>query len=73
MTDVIVTGLDLKLARVARFVKATDLAARMGTSPSAVSRIESRFAVDPAIAKKYRDALATFPAVTTAQEGPEAA
>lgn len=73
MTDVLVTGMDLKLQRVARQVKATDLAARMGVSRSYLSQLESRYAVQPDAASRYRDALATFPSLVRPSDGQDAA
>ena len=65
MTDMLVTGMDLKLERVARQVTATALAERMGVSRSYLSQLESRYAVAPDKAKAYRSALATFPTLAT--------
>lgn len=73
MTDVLVTGMTLKLERIARNVKQGQLASRMGVSPSKLSRLEDRYAVGPDAARQYRSALATFPSLTNAQDGPEAA
>jgi DNA-binding XRE family transcriptional regulator len=73
MTDVLDTGMDLKVERIRRLVKATDLAERMGISRATLNRIEGLAGVKPGTALHYRAALATFPAVATAQDGPEAA
>lgn len=73
MNDVLVTGMDLKLERVARQVKATDLASRMGVSRSYLSALESRYSVVPEKARAYRSALATFPALATSPAPPSAA
>ncbi len=52
MTDVLDTGMDLKIARIRQLVKATDLAERMGVSRATLHRIEGLaggcvMAVDP--------------------------
>lgn len=73
MTDVLVTGMDLKIARIRQQVSATDLAARMGVSRATVTNIEQRAGVKPATADKYRAALATFPTLATPHNGPQAA
>lgn len=73
MNDVLITGMTLKLERVARQVKATDLAERMGVSRAYLSTLENRYAVKPDKAENYRKALATFPAIPTAPEGQSAA
>lgn len=68
MTDVLVTGMDLKVARIRQSVKATELAARMGVSRATVTNIEQRFAVKPEQARQYREALATFPTLANNQD-----
>jgi transcriptional regulator with XRE-family HTH domain len=73
MTGVLVTGMTLKLERVGRNVKQTDLAARMGVSRTWLSTIESRYAVDPDVAQRYRQALVTFPSLASPSEPVEAA
>lgn len=73
MTDVLVTGMALKLERTARNVKQSALAARMGVSADKVSRLENRYAVDPDMARQYRKALATFPSLASPAEPQEAA
>lgn len=67
------TGLALRLERVARDVKARDLASAMGVTSGWVSRIESRRVVPTDTAEKYLAALATFPTVTNASDAPSAA
>lgn len=73
MTDVLTNGMTLKLERIARYVKATDLAARMGVSRAYLSQLEARGAIQPEAADRYRKALATFPSLTSPAEPPEAA
>lgn len=73
MTDVLVTGMDLKVARVRRMVTQAQLAERMGIHPLTVLRMEQRAVVRPAMADRYHAALATFPSLTRPAEGPEAA
>ena len=51
------TGLDLRLARTARRVKATALAARMGVHKSTVSRIEADEAPSADNRRRYLEAL----------------
>jgi transcriptional regulator with XRE-family HTH domain len=70
MTTMTATGLSLKLQRVARDVKAQDLAARMNVSNSTVSRIESSRVVSDERAAAYLAALATFR--TVANDGTDA-
>lgn len=53
------TGLDLKLERVAARVKARQVAAAMGVSPSRVSLIEREQFPSPDVVRRYRDAVAT--------------
>lgn len=55
------SGRQLKLLRVARSVKATDLAQVMRVSHSTVSQIESRAIVRPEQAVAYKVALESFP------------
>lgn len=73
MTDVLVTGMTLKLERVAQSVKQTDLAAKMGVSRPYLSALENRYAVDPEVAQRYRTALASFPSLATPAEPASAA
>lgn len=73
MNDMLVTGVDLKLERVARQVKAMDLAERMGVSRSYLSQLEGRYSVQPEMARRYREALATFPSLARPSEAPTAA
>jgi transcriptional regulator with XRE-family HTH domain len=59
-----VTGLELKLRRVAKGVRVTDLAHRMGMKThSRVSQIEASRQVTPKTAARYLGALETFPNV----------
>ena len=55
-----ITGLELRLERVAARVKLIDLAKRMGRSRATVARYEGLAIVDPDIAYLYRETLATF-------------
>lgn len=73
MTGMLVTGPDLKSARQRQQVTQQELAERMGVSVATVTRLEGRFAVKPATARRYQDALATFPSLTSPAEPPEAA
>lgn len=58
------TGLELKVQRVARGVRVTDLAQRMGLKThSRVSHIEAMRQVPDKAAARYLSALATFPNV----------
>lgn len=57
------TGMDLKLKRVAADVKAKDLADAMGVTDSRVSRIESSRTVTEDAAARYLAALATLATV----------
>lgn len=59
------TGLDLKLKRVAKRVRVTDLATRMGVGHPRVSHIEGSALVTDDAARRYLDALATFDDVVT--------
>lgn len=63
-----VTGKELELERRALDVKVKDLAAAMGSRSSRVSQIESQRLVTPEMARRYRDALATFATVATSPE-----
>ncbi len=54
------TGLDLKLKRVAKRVRVTDLAARMGVHHPRISHIEGSAVVTDEAARRYLEALATF-------------
>jgi transcriptional regulator with XRE-family HTH domain len=73
MTDVLVTGMSLKLERIARSVKQGQLATRMGVSPDTLSRLENRYAVTSEQAQRYRKALATFPSLTSPSQPDQAA
>jgi hypothetical protein len=53
------TGLDLKLERVARRVKARAIAEAMGVHPSRISTIEAEHYPSPETVVRYREALAT--------------
>lgn len=53
------TGLDLKLARVARRIKQKAVGAAMGVSESRVSSIEREAVVTPELAERYLRALDT--------------
>lgn len=59
------SGLTLKVERVAARVKAVDLAARMGVSPSRLSAIEREQYPSGDIVQRYREALATCKNVRT--------
>lgn len=61
-------GIDLKLMRVARRVRVTDLALVMGKTHGRVSQIEACAVVTEDAASKYLAALATFPDVDARQE-----
>lgn len=58
------TGLDLKLRRVAADVKARDLASALGVSDSRISRIENSRIVTEEAAGRYLRALATLATVS---------
>ena len=68
MTDMLVTGMTLKLERVARNVKQGDLAERMGVSRSYLSMLEGRYVVPAEAAERYRKYLASFPSLTSPSE-----
>lgn len=57
------TGLDLKLRRVAADVKAKDLALVMGVTDSRISRIENSRTVTDDAAARYLAALETLATV----------
>ena len=59
------TGIDLRLKRVALRVTVTDLASAMGVSTSRVSHIETRDKVTPDAERRYLEALATLSTVPT--------
>jgi transcriptional regulator with XRE-family HTH domain len=62
------TGMQLKLMRIERRVRATDLATAMGLkNHSRVSQIESAAVVTENATAKYLAALATFPVVDSEQ------
>jgi DNA-binding XRE family transcriptional regulator len=61
------TGKELKLARVAIDVKATDLADRMGINRATLWIIEKSAVVPPERVEQYREALATFENVATVE------
>lgn len=73
MTDVLLTGMDLKLERVARQVTATALAEKMGVSRSWLSMLEGRYSVKPEVSSRYLEALASFPSLASRSEPPAAA
>lgn len=62
------TGMDLKLQRVAADVKAKDLAAAMGVTDSRVSRIENSRLVTPEAEQRYLIALHTCVTKSTSVE-----
>lgn len=53
------SGLDLKLERVSKRVRATQIAAVMGVHRSRISNIEREQFITPTMAQRYRDALRT--------------
>ncbi len=59
------TGLELKLRRVAADVRSTDLARAMGVSQSRISHIERQRIVSEEAAARYVAALATCTTKTT--------
>lgn len=61
-------GIDLKLKRVARRVRVTDLARAMGKTHGRVSQIEATAVVTEDAATKYLAALATLPDVDAREE-----
>ena len=65
MTAMLLTGPDLKSARMRQAVTQQELAARMGVNVATVSRLEGKYALKPATARRYLDALATFPSLTS--------
>jgi transcriptional regulator with XRE-family HTH domain len=67
------TGKELKLRRIGLDVKAVDLAERMGTTSSQVSRVENSRLVTDRMTERYLGALATFVTVTTPESPVEAA
>lgn len=67
------TGIDLKVRRVAADVRLKDLAAVMGVSDSRVSRIEGSRQVTDDAAERYLRALATFGTVSAADDARGAA
>lgn len=73
MNHMLVTGPDLKHSRNQRGVTQQELADRMGVNVATVTRLESKYIVKPATARRYQDALATFPSLTTPAEPPAAA
>ena len=62
------TGLQLKLKRVARRVRVTDLARAMGVTHGRVSQIEALDVPTAEARERYLSALATFPDVDPRQE-----
>lgn len=73
-TTVDLTGLDLKLRRVASRVKVKHLADAMGVSSSRLSRIESPdYHVTIEMERRYSEALATFRTSGTSEDGRSAA
>jgi len=63
------TGLDLKLKRVAAKVQVRQLADAMGISGSRLSRIEDEPRVTKRMLARYEKALATFRTSGTSQDG----
>lgn len=59
------TGMELKLKRVAKRVRVTDLATQMGVGHPRVSHIEASAVVTEDAARRYLAALATFDDVST--------
>lgn len=57
------TGMTLKLQRVERRVRVTDLAHAMGVKHSRISQIENQATVTQRTASRYLAALSTFPVV----------
>lgn len=60
-----VTGLELKLQRVALRVKNRELAEAMGVDPSRISAIERQAYVTPETVERYTKALGTLRQVPT--------
>jgi transcriptional regulator with XRE-family HTH domain len=56
-----VRGWTLKGERVARGLRAADVAARLRITRSRVTTIENQIRVSPDLAKRYRDALGPLP------------
>ncbi len=73
MTQMLSTGPDLKHARNQRGITQQELADRMGVSVATVTRLEQRYIVKPATARRYEDALATFPSLTSPSDGQDVA
>ena len=73
MTQMLLTGPDLKHARNQLGITQQALADRMGVSVATVTRIEQRYIVKPATARRFQDALATFPSLTSPVDGQDAA
>lgn len=67
------TGLELKLLRTRKRVKAKDLAARMDVRPGRVSQIEALAVVSAPAVTRYLAALATFPEVAESHGAPQEA
>lgn len=61
-------GHDLKVERVKANVKAVALAAELGVDKSTVSRIESKWFVEPEWVDRYLAALATCSTIRTPKE-----
>lgn len=61
------TGLELKLRRVALRIKVQDLAERMGVSASRISAIENQAVVTDETIRRYLDALTTSATIPTSQ------
>lgn len=66
------TGLQLKLLRTRKRVKAKDLAERMDVRPGRISQIEALAVVSEQAAGRYLEALATFPDVVESAAPQEA-
>lgn len=59
MNDIEVSGLDLKLARVAARVRQNRLAKEMGVSPTRVAQLERESVITAEMIRRYRLALET--------------
>lgn len=59
------TGKELELERRTLDVKVKDLAAAMDRRSSRITQIEGQRYVSPEMARRYREALATFTTVAT--------
>ena len=66
------TGLDLKLARVARGVSQRAMASQLGVSPQRVSAIEATYWPTATICKRYHATLASIAGATSDAVGARA-